>query len=432
NQDFLPISSSHRHFVRIWKFCQRRNTLSKRRITALIKQSQQLSYKLSNKAAKFLSDLNTEIEEGWTDHGQTNRLLGRITMRSFIFNHITEGGEPLYGQKLINRIVDVAKALPGYKDWCQHTHEIEERATEWARCIENSHYFPYGSAQGMYKALNSTSEVKPPDWNQLKAQETQAKIVAAVKDLEQKNKLPEKATARFKALLKYSIGGASLYRYRELWHPIELKTIAEESGLHNADFGDASAVGANDPKNPTSLLSPIDSNTFNNNDLSDPATEESEPKGNNSADSPQAIRDRIKQQLADAQAAREKAKEDGVQPAQDEVARAIHARAVQRMREFLLSGEPILLAEVGQWLVKQPQAVRDELIGKGSQDEQALLRDLRAISIQLVRIRLSPWELHFQLEERFGTSLMVELSVEERRVWIACLETWPSNSPETG
>lgn len=31
------------------------------------------------------------------------------------------------------------------------------------------------------------------------------------------------------------------------------------------------------------------------------------------------------------------------------------------MRKFLFSEEPILLAEVGQWLAKQPQAVRDEL-----------------------------------------------------------------------
>jgi len=431
NQDFLPVSNSHNHFVRMWKFCQRRNTLSKRRITALIKQSQKLSYKLSNKATKFLSDLNTEIEEGWTDHGQTNRLLGRITMRAFIFNHITDGGEPLYGQKLIDRIVDVAKALPGYKDWCQHTHEIEDRAAEWARCIENSHYFPYGTAQGMYKALDSASEIKSPDWNQTKAKETQAKIVAAVRDLENKNKLPEKATARFKALLEYSVGGASLYRYRELWHPIELENIEEESGLHNSDFRVASARGANDPKNPTSLLPPIDSNTLENNGLSDPEPEDSEPEGNNSSDSPQAIRDRIRKQLADARAAREKAKEDIVLPELDKVARAIHLRAVQRMREFLLSGEPILLAEVGQWLRKQPQAVQDELMGQGSQTERELLRDLMAIAQQLVRLRLSPWELHFQMEERFGKSLMLELSVEERREWVVSLEAWPSNTPET-
>ncbi|MFK8186215.1 MAG: hypothetical protein AB8B99_22800 [Phormidesmis sp.] len=422
NQDFLPISSSQQHFVRMWKLCQRRNSLSKRRITALIKQSQQLSYKLSNKAAKFLSDLNTEIEEGWTDHGQTNRLLGRITMRSFIFNHITEGGEPLYGQMLINRIVDVAKALPGYKDWCQHTHEIEDRAAEWTRCIENSRYFPYGTAQGMYKKLNSTSEVKLPDWNQLKAKETQAKIIAAVKDLEETKKLPEKATARFKALLEYNIGGASLYRYRELWHPIDFKNIEEESGLLNSVCGDASARGANVPTNPASLLPAVDSNELENKDLGDLRDEVSEPEGNNSSESPQVIRDRIRKQLADAQAAREKANEDVVQPVLDGMARAIHLRAVQRMREFLLSGEPILLAEVGQWLTKQPLTVHDELVGQGTQDEQALLRDLRVISIHLVRVRLSPWELHFQLEERFGKALLLDLSEAERRAWIDALE----------
>ncbi|MEL7228219.1 MAG: hypothetical protein AAGL17_26160, partial [Cyanobacteria bacterium J06576_12] len=222
-------------------------------------------YQLSNKASKFLDDLNTEIEEGWTDCGQTNRLLGRITMRSFIFNHITEGGAPLAGKSLIEKVVSVAKALPGYKDWCRHQHEIESRATEWTRCIENSHYFAYGTARGKYKELTATNQIDNElDYNQKQAQKTQSKITAAVQELTKKGTLPDKATARFKALLDYNIGGASLYRYRELWHPIELaqksKNNFEESGLQLTAFEDACTEGANDHKNPTSLLHAHDSN----------------------------------------------------------------------------------------------------------------------------------------------------------------------------
>ena len=417
NQDFLPISISHTHFVRMWKFCQRRNVLSKRRIKALIKQSKQLSYKLSNKAAKFLSDLNTEIEEGWTDHGQTNRLLGRITMRSFIFNHITEGGEPLYGQKLIDKIVDVAQALPGYKDWCRHTHEIKERAAEWTRCIESSHYFPYGTAKGKYKELKTDKAIKPPDWNQTKAQETQAKIISAVNDLREKNSLPEKATARFKALLKYSIGGASLYRYRQLWHPIELKSTEEESGLHNPDVEVASAGGASDLNNPTSLLLLDDSNSPADNVLSDPEVEETEAEGNNSVDSAQAVRDRIKQQLAAVQKARKQALNNLV-PA---VAVANHRRAVQRMREFLLSGEPILLKEAGQWLLKQTPVVREELVEEGDLVRRSLIEDLREIALHLAQTKRSPWDIRYELEERYEKSLILDLTDLERQHWLSLL-----------
>ena len=260
SDDLQPINSSQITFVRMWQLCQQRNSLHVRRLKALLKRASQIHYQLSNKASKFLDDLNTEIEEGWTDYGQTNRLLGRITMRAFIFNHITEGGEPLEGKALVEKIVFVAKALPGYKDWCRHQHEIEERATEWARCIENSHYFAYGTARGKYKELSSTNQIDNElDYNQRQAKATQNKIAQAMQDLQAKGSLPEKVTARFKALLGYNIGGASLYRYRQLWHPIELEN--SEPGLHNQDFEEASTEGATLPKNPTSLLSPIDGNS---------------------------------------------------------------------------------------------------------------------------------------------------------------------------
>jgi len=88
-------------------------------------------------------------------------------MHSFVFNHIVEGSEPLVDKVLAEKIVSVAKALPGYKDWCRHRHEIGDRAKEWAACV------------------------------------------VAVQDLLSRDALPQRATARFKALLGYGIGGAS-------------------------------------------------------------------------------------------------------------------------------------------------------------------------------------------------------------------------------
>ena len=45
-------------------------------------------YALSTKAESFLNDLNADIETGWTGSVQTNRLIGRIAQRSYIFGHI--------------------------------------------------------------------------------------------------------------------------------------------------------------------------------------------------------------------------------------------------------------------------------------------------------------------------------------------------------
>ena len=425
NNALEPVNSSQTHFVRMWQMCQQRNGIDQRQLKRLLKKAKQISYQLSNNASKFLNDLNTEIEAGWTDYGQTNRLLGRITMRSFIFNHITEGAEPLAGKALVDKIVAVAKALPGYKDWCRHQHEIEERATEWARCIENSHYFAYGTARGKYKELAATNQIDNElDYNQQQAQETQAKITAAIQDLLEKGCLPEKATARFKALLSYSIGGASLYRYRELWHPIELAlspgSTDAESGLQKTAFEDACTEGANVLKNPTSLLPTTDSNLPTDKGSSDSENVVESLEGNNSLDSAQAVRDRIRKQLADEQTARNLAQKTPI-ALPDEAANAIYRRALQRMREFLLSGEPILLTEVGQWLAKQPQRVRDELMSQGDEQQQALLRDLAAISECLVALSCSPWEVRFQLEERYGKSLILALTIEERQAWVRSL-----------
>ena len=425
NNELEPVSGSPAIFVRMWQACQRRNELNHRRIKKLLKKAKQVNYKLSNKASKFLDDLNTEIEEGWTEYGQTNRLLGRITMRSFIFNHITEGGEPLEGKALIERVVSIAKALPGYKDWCRHQHEIKERAAEWARCIENSHYFAYGTARGKYKELAASNQIDSElNYNQKQSQETQAKIIAAVQDLQSRGTLPERATARFKVLLGYSIGGASLYRYRELWHPIELlsaKSNHAEPELQKRGSWNACTEGANVPKTPTSLLSPNDSNLLDSKGLSDLKEASEVSTDSNVLDPAQAIRERIKKQLAAAKKARAITQDSPITTAKNDAEKAIHKRAMQRMREFLLSGESILIAEVGQWLNQQSEAVRNELIEAKNEHLQRLLCDLSEISLLLVCKRLSPWEIRFQLEEHFDKSVILELTDEERRVWIDSL-----------
>ena len=425
NDELQPANSSLTYFVHMWQACQKRNVLNIRKVRTLLRKAKQISHQLSNKASKFLDDLDTEIGEGWTSHGQTNRLLGRITMRSFIFNHITEGGEPLRGKTLVEKIVSIAKSLPGYKDWCRHQHEIEDRAAEWARCVENSHYFAYGAARGKYKEPTTSNQIdNEPGYNQQQAQKTQARIVAAVQELVEKDRLPDKATARFKALLSYKIGGASLYRYRELWHPIELaleqEANFEESGLQNMGFEGACTEGANSLKTPASLLPPDDSNLPIDSALSDLELLPNVTEGSNFIDPTQAIRDQIKKQLVDAQKARAIARKKSV-PQVDAVVIAIHQRALQRMREFILSGESILLIEAGQWLLKQPQAVRDELRTVEDDEQASLIDDLANVAACLAQLRLSSWTIREQLENRYGKPTIFGLTDDERSEWLSVL-----------
>ena len=230
DETFQPIWTDQDRFIRQWEFAQKRNDFNKAALKQIIKQAKRRHFQVSGKADKFINDLNAEIELGWTGQGQTNRLLGRIAMRSYIFHHILSGGEPLQGQALVDEIVEIARSLPGYTDWCNHQHEIEHRAEEWARCVENSHYFHYGDPKGKFKAKASQPELneaieKAPTWNQQQAEAARDRIKRAIADLLEKEVLPSRATARFRALLQYNIGGGVLYRHRDLWHPSFLGDI---------------------------------------------------------------------------------------------------------------------------------------------------------------------------------------------------------------
>lgn len=229
NRDFEPIWSDRHRFVQQWQIVQQQNEIPSGLLRQLLKQNQRKHYQVSGKAAKFINDLNAEIELGWTDHGQTNYLLGRITMRAYIFHHILEGGSPLEGQALVDEIVTIAQSLPGYQEWCQHQHEIEHRAAEWARCIEGSRYFHYGDLRSQkQKSLELATEPKGLNWNQQQSQSTRDRIRKAVADLLDQDALPAQATARFKLLTGYGIGGGSLYRHKDLWHPDFLYLNSED------------------------------------------------------------------------------------------------------------------------------------------------------------------------------------------------------------
>ena len=211
NADFYPVWTSRDRFMAQWHHCTAQNDVTAAALRKVLKQ-QRRQYVMSGKANKFLNDLNAEIEPGWTGRGQTNHLLGRIALRTYVFGHILTGGTPLVGQALVDQIVAIAQALPGYGDWCQHRHELEQRAVDWARCVEASKYYPYGFSQ------LAAPQKETRNWNQEQFNKTAAKITAAVQELVQIG-LPDGATARFKALLAYGIGGGSLYRHKELWHP---------------------------------------------------------------------------------------------------------------------------------------------------------------------------------------------------------------------
>ncbi len=342
--DFQPVWSSQERFVEQWQVVSAQNTLDALALKRSIKQAKRRCYQVSGKADKFINDLNAEIEPGWTGAGQTNYLLGRITMRAYIFDHVLTGEAPLEGKALVEKIIDTAKSLPGYNLWCRHQHEIEHRASEWASCIENSHYFHYGDLKGRYKNKLNPSELEPalsglPSWNQQQSESARERIKAAVSSLLGKNEFPIQTTARFRALVQAGVGGGSLYRHRDLWHPSHFK----------ADQADQQAVQQLDypANNQTSLLHSAGGDNLPAQDFSD-LTSNSEPAdGNNFG----RLAVEPISELAISVPARIKFPQSRLE--------ALQQMHLERQRYFA-SGDSILIAEAAACSVVRPPPIQDD------------------------------------------------------------------------
>ena len=456
NQDLQPIWSDQSTFVQHWRFAEQRNTLDRKTIQQILKQFQRKRYRISGKAEKFLNDLNAEIERGWTGRGQTNRLLGRITLRTYIFQHILSGHEPLVGQALVEEIVNTAKSLPGYAEWCQHQHEIEHRATEWARCIEASRYFHYGDAQGKYKPKTDTDsefeESKPLSWNQRQSQAARDRIRQAIADLLNQNSLPSNATARFHALTQYGIGGASLYRHRDLWHPNHLSNDVQSNNPSEPPFPVDSDRLASTGKNSTSLLFQTDGNCPPNQELSDLSMAKSSSAGSNGSSSRlqqphDLIADEVKVESLELSSPLlhwqswfelgESASQIAPQQTSQLHQLAQPLSQIDRMQGYLDSGDPILIAEALLWAEANPGILPVEATPTPIRDgvaEEEQIRELTdilaAIAVQIERLQLAKSDIHHHLWHLFSKrrqDLLDDLELAQWRLW---LEAQPDPHPQ--
>ena len=226
NADLQPIESSSFHFINHWETATAHNDITSHTLELVIEQAQRKIYRVSHKAEKFLNDLNAEISIGWTGQGQTNRLLGRITMRAYIFGHILGASEPLNGNALIGHIMETARSLPGFTLWCRHQNDLEAKVKDWVRCIEASHYFPYGADK-----LPINIAPAGPSWNERQQIEVRDRITQAVTTLQSIDTWPTGITERFDQLTSQGISGSSLYKHKDLWHPRFMLAAAAANGL---------------------------------------------------------------------------------------------------------------------------------------------------------------------------------------------------------
>ena len=307
NADLDPIESSSFHFLNNWETAAAHNDITSETLELVIEQAQRKIYRVSHKAEKFLNDLNAEIAVGWTGHGQTNRLLGRITMRAYIFGHILGAPEPLTGDALVGHIMQTAQTLEGFTLWCRHQNDLEAKVKEWVRCIEASHYFPYGSDK-----LPIDIASAGPSWNERQQAEVRERITKAVTDLQFTNNWPDGITARFDRLTDQGISGSSLYKHKNLWHPRFMVTTAKEPGADippNPPASQREALGTETPTQSSQAYWENGCNTLQDNRLTAIETDKKDGAGCNNTLAPVSpvppqVRQQIQQAIAAAQTER--------------------------------------------------------------------------------------------------------------------------------
>ncbi|MBD2073056.1 hypothetical protein H6F86_03965 [Phormidium sp. FACHB-592] len=296
--------------------------------------------------------MDTEIDAGWTGPGQTNYLLGRLTMQEYVFHHVIHGGSPLEGEALVKAVVAIAQALPGYAEWCRRQHELDKKVVEWARSIETSHYYHYGDAP---EPKRSTA----PNWNQQQQAAARTRITQAISDLLNHNNLPSDITARRNAIVPYGISQSTLTKHKDLWHP---QFLAEPPALPSAealhpDVADSALLQQAEAA-PAGLLQPATTNKLVPSAVSDAPQQASEDSKLTEAGGAGGISigggvlgaafPAVPESQGVAGAAETKAILDALKLAK---AKARAAAYAARMQRYLQSGDPVLIAEAQQWLL---------------------------------------------------------------------------------
>jgi hypothetical protein len=88
---------------------------------------------LCSSAAEWQKSLIDRLTLGWTSQGQTNELIRTACVLAWVFGDGSRNDAAIV-EKLVN--------MPGYREFCGHQHEIEERVKDWMDCVTKQ-YWPY-------------------------------------------------------------------------------------------------------------------------------------------------------------------------------------------------------------------------------------------------------------------------------------------------
>lgn len=191
------------------------------------------------------ADLELEIDEGWSGHGQTNHLLKTIAC----YGHVFLG---LSSDELFTHSLETATHLPGYQQYCRHQHEIEYKVKAWCKAVEK-YYWPLGDDP---KRDTSIDQPPKPSVNQQRAEEARKRIAEAIAQLRQ-GTLPDKISELAEQLTKIAhCSLQTIYKYATLWHPKHTQSSEEACVIAQPESDQADFEPAEPPQTAQPFPSP--------------------------------------------------------------------------------------------------------------------------------------------------------------------------------
>jgi hypothetical protein len=216
DNDLNPTSDRLTDFLHQWQQAASQQDLNELRHALKIgrdnhRKRNKKQRQASPRSEAWRQDLETEINDGWSSPGQTNHLLKTIACHGHVFLHLQD-------DTLIQHTLETAQQLPGYQQHCRHQHHIAPRISAWCKAVQN-YYWP----QGTEPKRDTRTELPPtPSINHQRAQDAKERIQAAYQHLEHSHQLPERITARARALMAQArTSKETLYKPENLplWHP---------------------------------------------------------------------------------------------------------------------------------------------------------------------------------------------------------------------
>lgn len=205
DKNWQPIHNDLNRLIITWKQCASYQDF------ALLEQTISKHIIKDRYTSKDLEEwrirLESTINIGWTDFGQTNPIIQAACTYARVFLKYE-------WDEVEKWTIDILPSCPGYKKYCRHKHEFKKRVKDWVDTNRRSkRYYPVAS--------KPKEKIKTAPNNEEKHQDLVQRVERAIASIKAEfGHLPGSASQRREMIRKRArCSPSKLSNYLELWHP---------------------------------------------------------------------------------------------------------------------------------------------------------------------------------------------------------------------